>query len=244
MWSRVELKSRAWDVLRTTYWKAFVVSIVLGIAASQGASFSGSNSGTRSENYNEEALILVLIIGLIIFVVFSIFRIFIGFSLEVGCRKYFILASEGDANFNYMGYAFNGGIYKNILITMFLKGLYTFLWTLLFVIPGIIKSYSYRFVPYILADNPNLEPAEAINLSRDLANENKMAMFFLDCSFIGWYFLGLLACCIGVVFVTPYYNQTLAELYLYLREESISKGEVSPDTYNLVENSVNLEKDF
>ena len=70
--------------------------------------------------------------------------------------------------------------------------------------PGIIKSYAYRMVPYILADNPKMDAMEAIALSRKMMDGQKWNTFVLDLSFLGWYLLGILALGIGTLFVHPY----------------------------------------
>jgi len=68
----------------------------------------------------------------------------------------------------------------------FLMGLYTFLWALLFVIPGIIKAHAYRMTPFILAENPGMKPSRAIEKSKTMMNGHKMDLFSLRLSFIGW----------------------------------------------------------
>ena len=108
---------------------------------------------------------------------------------------------------------------------MLLKDVYIFLWTLLLIIPGIIKMYSYKFVPFILADNPKIGCARAIELSGNMTNGEKWNIFVLDLSFLGWYMLGMMACCIGVLFVKPYYYTTKTELYFELRYKSNTKVE-------------------
>lgn len=107
---------------------------------------------------------------------------------------------------------------------MLRRGVQIFLWYLLLIIPGIVKSYAYRMVPYILADNPNIGSKEAIKLSNEMTNGHKFNMFVLDISFIGWYLLGILALIVGVLFVLPYVNATEAELYLALRKDALEKG--------------------
>jgi uncharacterized membrane protein len=113
------------------------------------------------------------------------------------------------------------------------RGLFTFLWFLALIVPGIIKSYSYRMVPYILCDNPNIGYKRSLILSMQMTDNQKMDMFILDLSFIGWYILGLCACCIGVIFVNPYYNATCAELYLDMRKNALEKGICTYDELNL-----------
>jgi uncharacterized membrane protein len=111
-----------------------------------------------------------------------------------------------------------------IIKTMLLSKIFIFLWSLLLIIPGIIKSYAYRMVPYILADNPNIGAEKAIELSNEMTRGHKFDMFVLDLSFIGWYLLGTLALGIGVFLVMPYDNATNAELYLVLRNDAIKNN--------------------
>jgi uncharacterized membrane protein len=227
MWSRYELKTRAKDVLRGTYWKAFLVSLVVAIVGGgNGGSAGSSSSGYRfsQNNFSSEFVGMMLIIGLLIIAIAFIFRWLIGYPLEVGGRKYFILSSQGDADPGYLGYAFQRGRYLNVILIMFYRGLLVFLWTLLLIIPGIIKSYAYRLVPYILADNPRIDYRRAIELSNQMTMGHKLEIFILDLSFIGWYLLGALALGIGVLFVKPYEDTTNAQLYIVLRKNALEHG--------------------
>jgi uncharacterized membrane protein len=110
----------------------------------------------------------------------------------------------------------------NIVKAGFLKGLYEFLWGLLFVIPGIIKNYAYRMTPYILADSPALSASEAIRISEQMMRGHKMELFILELSFLGWYILGMLAFGIGVYFVHPYKDATEAQFYMTLRASYVA----------------------
>jgi uncharacterized membrane protein len=233
MWYRSELKDRAKDLLRKSYWKCFFVSfllVIIGGTASSGGSTSNyrisnnSSTGNTIELGNIGLGWVNLIIGIIVIVILIALglRIFIGFNLEVGARKYYVKASENkdDVNLNYILYGFKNG-YWNIVGTMMWKAIAIFLWTLLLIIPGIIKTYAYRMVPYILADNPEIGVSRALELSNDMTRGHKLDMWVLDLSFIGWYLLGLLAFFVGVLFVNPYVDATNAELYLVLRKNSL-----------------------
>ena len=79
-------------------------------------------------------------------------------------------------------------------------------------------------VPYIIADNPEMDRKRAIALSNEMTKGQKGSIFVLDLSFILWYILGFLALFIGVFFVLPYFNATEAELYLKIREDAINNG--------------------
>ena len=232
MWTREALKSRAKDVLRGNYWTAFVVSLVLVFVSSDGGSGS-SNAGTNYSTNNSDTLIRFLPIILVVVLIFLALSIFVFYNLEVGGRRFFVRAAEGKSDIGYLGSAFSDGQYLPIIGTMFLKDIFILLWTLLLIIPGIVKSYAYRFVPYILADNPEIGASRAIELSNEMTRGHKWSMFVLDLSFIGWYLLGLLALGIGVLFVKPYENATMAELYLVLRKNSLDDGSTSYRELNM-----------
>jgi uncharacterized membrane protein len=145
-------------------------------------------------------------------------RIFVLNPLKMGCQAFFKTSAESPhKSMNDLGLGFRNGNYGSVVKTMFFRDLFTFLWTLLFIIPGIIKAYAYRMVPYILADNPKMDAMEAIALSRKMMDGNKWNTFVLDLSFLGWYLLGTLALGIGTLFVHPYKFSTDAQLYLALR---------------------------
>ncbi|WP_411680612.1 DUF975 family protein [Clostridium thailandense] len=234
MWSRKELKDNAKTILRKTYWSAFWVSIVIALAGGNTGWGGGGSSSSHSKNprnyiysnihnngfidWNFVSIILVIIIAAIAF------RIFIGYSLEVGGRRFFIKSAQYRNNKKCFSFGFNEQNYMGITKTMFVTNVFILLWTLLLIIPGIIKSYAYRMVPYILADNPNIGVQEAITLSNEMTKGHKFDMFVLDLSFIGWYILGALALGIGVLFVMPYENATNAELYLVLRKDALENN--------------------
>lgn len=243
MWSREDLKTRAKSVLKISYWKAFLVSIVIAFAGGNGGktSFNGSSQiDTFIENrvsYEQYPSILITLIIVSIFVVLIIaaLRIFLGYPLEVGGRCYFKRGARKDIDLSYLGYAFKEGRYMNIIKTMLWRGILIFLWTLLLIIPGIVKSYAYRMVPYILSDNPNIGYKRAIELSNEMTYGHKFDIFVLDLSFLGWYLLGLLALVIGVFFVMPYENATRGELYLVLRENALENNMCSYKELNLIQ---------
>lgn len=107
---------------------------------------------------------------------------------------------------------FRKGLGNNIVAGI-LVGVFTFLWSLLFIIPGIVKSYSYSMTFYILADNPEMSPTDAINESRRMMDGNKWRLFCLDLSFIGWYLLSFLTLGILLFWVDPYQMMARAEFY-------------------------------
>lgn len=94
-----------------------------------------------------------------------------------------------------------------------LMSIYVFLWSLLLLIPGIIKAYSYCFAPYISMDNDELTAEECINESMKLTNGYKMKLFLLDLSFIGWYLLCIVTLGIAILWVVPYHEAARIALY-------------------------------
>lgn len=94
-----------------------------------------------------------------------------------------------------------------------LRAIYVALWTLLFVIPGIVASYSYAMTPYILLENPGMGANEAIARSKDLMRGNRMRLFCLQFSFVGWYILSMFTLGIGLIWLRPYVEAAQAAFY-------------------------------
>lgn len=111
--------------------------------------------------------------------------------------------------------------YINSVLVMFLMRLFTFLWGLLLIIPGIIKAYEYWCVPYILADNADISYKEAFTRSREMTSGHKMDLFLLQLSFLGWDALGALTFGIlEILYVAPYKQLAYAEMYNELSSEA------------------------
>lgn len=140
--------------------------------------------------------------------------------LEFGFAAFYLsLVRGGDVKFVTLFTASIEGFLKK-LGTYWLKVLYLFLWYLLFIIPGIVKSYSYAMTEYILLDNPELTANEAITKSRQMMKGYKWKLFVLDLSFILWrllcmipFFGGLL----NLLYVNPFYTATRAQFYEELK---------------------------
>lgn len=162
----------------------------------------------------------VIVIAIIIGVVL---KLLVFGPLEVGCSNFFKLNAYEKADLNNITLPFKKPHYWKMVGTVFLRDLYTALWTLLFIIPGIIKSYEYRMIPFILADCPEIPREDAFRISKEMMDGNKWKTFVLDLSFIGWYLLAIITCNIAAVFyVEPYKCATEAELFIAIREEYFS----------------------
>ena len=167
-------------------------------------------------------VVIVLVVLLIATVIAVLLRVFFLQPLEVGCKRFFTRNLDDNAQVKEVCFSYDHN-YMNSVKIMFFKGLYTFLWTLLFVIPGIIKSYEYKQVPYILAENPDITKEEAFARSKQMMSGNKWKAFVLDLSFLGWEILNTMTIGILVIFyVKPYEYQTEAAFYEALKQETMN----------------------
>lgn len=123
--------------------------------------------------------------------------------------------------------------YGSYLVTGVLVNVFTFLWSLLFVVPGIIKSLAYSQAKYVIHDNPRLKGKEAIEISKRMTNGFKGDLFSMYLSFIGWYILVGLTCGILSIYVTPYVETTAAMYYENLKRYSIENGIVAPEAFGI-----------
>lgn len=230
---------------------AFIMTLILGNGSSQNITGRASNnvSETISDitgnqvdfdygydfiseqiDYSSNSLygfITSAIFGgimIIIFVIALALSIFIYHPLAVGGYRFFLENTVENPSAGRLLYVFQNGIYGKVVVTMFLKSLYTFLWSLLFIIPGIVKSYEYRMVPYLLADAPEMSREDAFRISKELMDGEKMNAFILDLSFIGWEILSGFTCGIlGLFYVRPYVQATNAELFVELKRQYFAK---------------------
>lgn len=238
MWTRKELKTKAKEALKRNYWKVVLVSVLI-ILLSGGFSygFSGGSGGSSpqeeisemqemtmpsaTEALSSADLIIIVIVAIIIFtvvfcIVFAIAYAIAAFLYNpvlVGVNRFMLKSVDDRAEVKEIAYAFDHS-YMNVVKTMFFKDLYVFLWTLLFVIPGVYKKYQYRMVPYIMAEHPEMNYKEALELSKNMMDGEKWHAFVLDLSFVLWHVLGIITCGILEAFyIAPYQNLTNAELY-------------------------------
>ena len=232
-WDRATLKDRAKDVLAKTYWMSLLVIFIVGIISGV---FNGYSNVDIYNRHNFVwpmhfsgaffAAILSAVIGTVSVagILSIVYRVFIVNPLEVGTKRFFTLCRYNTVKIDEIFYGFKGGRYMDNVKTMALRDLYIFLWSLLFVIPGIVKSYAYRMVPYILAENPGISSRRAFEISEQTTQGEKWNMFVLDLSFLGLILLCFATCGIGFFFLAPYIEATQAELYGALRQKSAGLG--------------------
>ncbi|MBR1758962.1 MAG: DUF975 family protein [Lachnospiraceae bacterium] len=257
MWKISALKGRAKVAFKANYWKcvvaALIIAALVGGPAANGAKngvdtynqmqqefnqngvyyeydlededsnplagFLNSNSAGQSSGVNVQFGARTGLLGTVLqYLVFN--------PLIIGVCAFFFVNSYKKAELDEIKKGFQPSWGRNVL-AMFLRGLFNGLWFLLFLIPGFIKAYSYRMVPYILADDPDIDAIDAITKSRQMMDGNKWKAFVMDLSFLGWHILGILTLGILEIFyVAPYHEQAKAELYRVLRAEQKSQDEV------------------
>lgn len=246
MWTRQLLKENAKIAFKRNYWLCVAVSAITMflLGGGIGVNVGNTNVTEETESILKGELSLQQLIAQIppaIFFALGLAVLF-GFVLgicililvsnvaQVGCNRYFIENREHKTNIGQVFYGFQGGRYTSIVWIMFLKGLYIFLWSLLLWIPGIIKTYSYLMVPYIIAENSDLDKSRVFKISRQMMRGHKWEAFVLGLSFLGWNILGALTGGIAnLLYVNPYIHATYAEFYSALKAEALQKGIATRD---------------
>lgn len=245
---RVQLKQNARNILRGCYLNALLFSVLANVLSgilSGSAIFSyripnsqldlsktDVNTFIESlkksiENGTFGKIVIVCFIAMIIATLLGyLVNIFAHEHIRVGEKKAYIELRNGNMNLDHILRGFTAN-YLNVVKAAAIKWLYITVGNILFVIPGIIFSFRYMMVPYILAENPNISPSRALEISSILMKGNKFNAFVMRLSFIGWYLLGTILCCAGIRFVDPYYTMTETELYCDLRDKAIENGLIS-----------------
>ena len=245
MWTRAMLKTNARAALKKNYVNVVIASLIFAFISGAFGSSSAGNRGASSftaGNFSKDFIsFLTMILGIIIIIgiIGILLTIFVFNPLKVGVQKFFIENHYSNSGLSSLLWAFKTN-YSNTVKTMFLMQVYLFLWSLLFAIPGIIKSYSYRLVPDLLADNPDMNSDDAITLSREMMNGQKFEVFVLDLSFFLWWILSSITFnIVGILYVFPYIYATDAELYL-----AIKNGSVDDITNSFNNNPYNNNGDY
>lgn len=197
--NRIELKSKAKEQIRGKIGILFVVSLIIALI-----------TGVASFVLSLVPFVGNLVNSIIIAPAFalSIIRVYLNVTADVKPS-----ASDAFCGFDDFWSAFK---------VNFLVGLFTLLWSLLFIIPGIVKYYSYSMSMYVLAENKGKPALECINESKAMTNGHKADLFVLGLSFIGWALLGAITFGIAYIWVIPYMNTTYANAYNYLKEKKES----------------------
>lgn len=182
-----------------------VVSSISGVSSLFGANISDPEA---AEAFAMVMMLPTLLLSIVASLLTSVLQVgYIGYSLRVINRH---PASIGDL-FGYLRY------FLKIWGLSIVVNLFTSLWSMLFIIPGIVASYRYSQAFYILAENPDKGIMECISESKAMMNGHKMDKFILDLSFILWNLLAVVTCGIATIYVTPYMQVTGAAFYNTLK---------------------------
>ena len=190
-----DFRNSAWNALRGQWGKLAVIALVYMALTGICSSAGGASS-----------LALIIVEGPLLLGFYGIcFSVLDGKSFDLGNLF------DGFKNFS------------NALVLHLLNTIFIALWSLLFIIPGIVKSYSYSMSYYIMLENPQMRPNAARVASMQLMDGNKGRLFCLHLSFIGWYLLGLLTFGILYLWIIPYVNTATAVFYRQICFEKYGK---------------------
>ena len=183
-----QIRQRAWDALNGKMGQAALITLIFAILASVASSITFG------------ALMILLL------------------PMEYAFTIAFLRMIRGEKQMEVADLftVYRDNFERSFLLEL-LMGIFIFLWSLLLFIPGIIKAYSYAMAPYILHDHPEMSASEAIDESMNLMEGQKMRLFLLDLSFIGWYLLCMLTFGLLLFIVTPYHMTARAEFYRELQ---------------------------
>lgn len=201
-------KNRALSALENKWGNFVAITFVYGFIIGITQVLSG----------DKDSPAILHLIGIVLFI--------LALPLTWGYQTLFLGAVRGgDATAKDMIEGYNKELFSRVLTTTLLYYVYVFLWSLLLLIPGCIKSYSYAMTPYILKDNPEMKNNAAIEESMRMMDGHKLELFLLDLSFIGWAILSILTCCIGFLWLTPYMNMARVNFYEDLKKASVEVKE-------------------
>ena len=201
-------KNRALSALENKWGNFVAITFVYGLIIGITQVLSG----------DKDSPAILHLIGLVLFI--------LALPLTWGFQTLFLGAVRGgDATAKDMFEGYNKELFSRVLTTTLLYYVYVFLWSLLLLIPGCIKAYSYAMTPYILKDNPEMKNNAAIEESMRMMDGHKLELFLLDLSFIGWAILSILTCCIGFLWLVPYMNMARVNFYEDLKKASVEVKE-------------------
>ena len=242
-WTREQLKSNAKLMVKKNWFNCGLVAFIMALLGGsgsggrinfnysgegfnmqeQGADAIASNLGGQWAHYIIQLMPFIAGVAALVVVLAVAIDIFFGNPLRVGGNRFFLHNIHSQGVLDDLTFAFKNQ-YINVVKAMFITDIIIALWSLLFLIPGVYKSYQYRMVPYLLADNPELSAREAMDLSKAMMEGEKMAAFVLDLSFIPWQLLSALTLgIVGIIWVNPYVEATNAELYTAVSQKGAAQ---------------------
>ena len=189
----------------------FLAALLGGLVAGSGA---GPNLNLEEEELRDIPRVLLPYIMMLASIggILGIVRFIVGGPVKLGYCRFLLKMQDGeDAQVGDLFSRFDR--FGDGFCLELLTSLYIMLWSLLFIIPGLVKAYAYAMAPFILEENPNMTPSEAIKASRELMDGHKFDLFCLHWSFFGWALLSVLTLGIGSLWLNPYMNAATAAFY-------------------------------
>lgn len=210
-----------------------LASILGGAVASNNVSFNIDLDSEMLRNVPEEIRVVVGgILGIMATAgtFLGTAQFVLGGVVKLGYCQFLLKMQDGEepeandlfSRFNQFGDGF---------ILNLLTGLYTFLWALLFIIPGIVAGYSYSMASFIMTENPGMKASEAIEASKRLMDGHKAELFVLDLSFLGWILLNVFTLGIGSLWLNPYMNAAHAAFYRNLVPRAALQAETPVNSW-------------
>ena len=216
---------------KKNYVSAVVVALLMGIFGTVSGESSARRVSENSDIYSGNLFNVGMITGLlagiatVVILIVLVAKVFVGNLLKMGGYRFFILNQTAQPGIGTLLDGFRSGHYVNIVLTMFLRDLFTALWSLLLVVPGIVKHYEYLMVPYIIAENPAMDYKEAFQISKQMMDGEKMEAFIMDLSFLGWYLLSAVTCgLLAIFYVNPNVQASFAEMYTFNKQKAYQEG--------------------
>ena len=216
---------------KKNYVSAVVVALLMGIFGTVSGESSARRVSENSDIYSGNLFNVGMITGLlagiatVVILIVLVAKVFVCNLLKMGGYRFFILNQTAQPGIGTLLDGFRSGHYVNIVLTMFLRDLFTTLWSLLLVVPGIVKHYEYLMVPYIIAENPAMDYKEAFQISKQMMDGEKMEAFIMDLSFLGWYLLSAVTCgLLAIFYVNPYVQASFAEMYTFNKQKAYQEG--------------------
>ena len=216
---------------KKNYVSAVVVALLMGIFGTVSGESSARRVSENSDIYSGNLFNVGMITGVlagiatVVILIVLVAKVFVGNLLKMGGYRFFILNQTAQPGIGTLLDGFRSGHYVNIVLTMFLRDLFTTLWSLLLVVPGIVKHYEYLMVPYIIAENPAMDYKEAFQISKQMMDGEKMEAFIMDLSFLGWYLLSAVTCgLLAIFYVNPYVQASFAEMYTFNKQKAYQEG--------------------
>lgn len=210
-----DLRARARQSLEGQWWLSIGVAFVAGLLGALLISGGGQfnlNLDERTMRRLPEIVRLILQAYISIAGTLGLAQFILGGVVQLGYCSFLLKQHDGEkAEFGDLFSKFDQ--FGQGFAQAFLRGLYVFLWSLLLVIPGIVKSFSYAMTPFIMVEHPDMSANEAITASRELMDGRKTDLFWLGLTFIGWSLLSLLTLNLGSIALNPYMNAAYAAFY-------------------------------